>query len=132
MAMIFSEHNSTTYMSEPSSSLASQLQHAAQAGLQSVQQSFDAYQSAHFPKRTPEFFCLELCGEAGELANLEKKRWKGKAIDDAHIADEAADVCISLMNYANARGIDLGNAVRMKLERIERKRAECERNGEIY
>ena len=119
-------------MSESSSSLASLLQDAAHSGLQSVQQSFDTYQSAHFPKRTPEFFCLELCGEAGELANLEKKRWKGKAVDDAHIADEAADVCIALMNYANARGIDLGNAVRTKLERIERKRAECERNGEIY
>jgi NTP pyrophosphatase (non-canonical NTP hydrolase) len=119
-------------MSSSQPSLAVGLQETAQAGLHAVQQSFHAYQSAHFPERSPEFFCLELCGEAGELANLEKKRWKGKTIDDAHIADEAADVCIALMNYANARGIDLGAAVGSKLARIEAKRAECERRGEIY
>ncbi|MFM7774367.1 MAG: hypothetical protein ACKO9V_05905 [Candidatus Kapaibacterium sp.] len=119
-------------MSSTSSTLAVGLQRTAEAGLDEVQRAFHAYQSAHFPERSPEFFCLELCGEAGELANLEKKRWKGKDIEDARIAEEAADVCIALMNYANARGIDLGTAVRSKLERIEGKRADCERRGETY
>lgn len=87
-------------------------------GLPAIQQAFDAYQTARFIPRPPEFFCLELCGEAGELANLEKKRWKGSAADDEHTAEEAADVFIALMNFCNARGIDLDAAVRQKLARI--------------
>ncbi|MCX6139727.1 MAG: hypothetical protein NTX15_02670 [Candidatus Kapabacteria bacterium] len=88
-------------------------------GLRPIQRGFDDYQTACFIQRPPEFFALELCGEAGELANLEKKRWKGAPTDEAHVADEAADVLIALMNFCNARGIDLGAAVAGKLERIE-------------
>lgn len=86
--------------------------------LPSVQRAFDAYQQACFIPRPSEFFALELCGEAGELANLEKKRWKGQSIDATHRADEAADVLIALMNFCNAAGIDLGAAVAHKLGRI--------------
>lgn len=84
-----------------------------------VQEAFDAYQTTHFLKRPAEFFCLELCGEAGELANLEKKRWRGSQFNEAAVADEAADVFIALMNFCNARGIALGEAVVRKLERIK-------------
>lgn len=94
------------------------LQQAIAGTLPGVQQAFDTYQGHCFIARPPEFFCLELCGEAGELANLEKKRWKGKDVDEAHVADEAADVFIALMNFCNARGIDLAHAVTMKLDRI--------------
>jgi NTP pyrophosphatase (non-canonical NTP hydrolase) len=97
-----------------------------------VQQEFDVYQKQHFDKRSPEFFCLELNGEAGELANIEKKRWKGKDIPDDKFADEAADVCIALMNYANARGIDLGGAVSEKLLKIEAKRLKLAEKDESY
>lgn len=94
------------------------LQATVVAAVPAVQQAFDAYQEQCFIARPPEFFCLELCGEAGELANLEKKRWKGREVDEAHVADEAADVFIALMNFCNARGIDLAHAVTMKLDRI--------------
>lgn len=87
-------------------------------GLSDIQRAFDIYQNEFFIARPPEFFALELCGEAGELANLEKKRWRGQQIADAATADEAADVLISLMNFANARGIDLTSAVVDKLRRI--------------
>ncbi len=87
-----------------------------------LQSRFDAYQRENFPDRTPEFFCLELCGEVGELANLEKKQWKGVAIEPERYADEAADVLIALINYANARGIDLGAAVKAKVGIIEQHR----------
>lgn len=97
-----------------------------------VQSLFDAYQQANFPTRTPEFFCLELCGEVGELANLQKKRWKGKTIDERELADEAADVFIALMNYANAANIDVADAVIEKLQRIEDKRKKLEEQGEDY
>ena len=56
-------------------------------GLDPIQRAFDAYQSACFIARPPEFFALELSGETGELANLEKKRWRGSPVDEAHVAD---------------------------------------------
>ena len=90
--------------------------------LGNVQQSFDRYQQACFTARPPEFFALELNGEAGELANLEKKAWKGKTIPPERFADEAADVLIALMNYCNARGVDIGRAVAEKLLTIEERR----------
>jgi NTP pyrophosphatase (non-canonical NTP hydrolase) len=100
--------------------------------LRRTQGLFDAYQRAKFTARPPEFFSLELCGEAGELANLEKKLWKGQDIAHEAVADEAADVLIALMNYANARGINLAEAVDAKLRRIEAKRAALEQQGQQY
>lgn len=94
------------------------LQGAIGIGLPEIQSNFDSYQNSAFIARPSEFFCLELCGEAGELANIEKKRWRGNTINEAHRADEAADVFISLMNFCNAAGIDLTAAVNAKLDRI--------------
>jgi NTP pyrophosphatase (non-canonical NTP hydrolase) len=103
-----------------------------EVGLAKIQKGFDSYQNAYFEKRTPEFFCLELNGEAGELANIEKKRWKGRDIDEAMFADEAADVLIALMNYSNARGVDLAEAVSKKLQKIEGKRKKMADEGKAY
>lgn len=100
-------------------------------GLQTLQAEFDRYQQAAFPYRPPRFFALELAGETGELANLEKKVWKGRKVDEGDFEDEAADVCIALLNYANSRGIDLAGAVKEKMRRIDAKRlAEPESPGE--
>jgi NTP pyrophosphatase (non-canonical NTP hydrolase) len=109
-----------------------ELHESSQQFLNGLQQQFHSYQVESFPQRQPEFFCLELCGEAGELANLEKKKWKGQHVDDEDLADEVADVFIALMNYSNARGLRLGDAVRSKLARIEVKRRELELRGEKY
>jgi NTP pyrophosphatase (non-canonical NTP hydrolase) len=100
--------------------------------LPEIQQEFDKYQKEFFTERTPQFFCLELNGEAGELANLEKKKWKGRVIDDDALADEAADVFIALMNYCNSRNIDLGIAVADKLEWIDNKMRELKEQGHDY
>lgn len=94
------------------------------AGLRSGQASFQAYQSAAFEDRPPAFFALELAGECGELCNVEKKIWRNptKPVDISHLAEEAADVLITLLNYCNARGIDLEAAVAAKLAVIEQRR----------
>lgn len=95
---------------------------AEAGGLAPLQAAFDRYQLAAFPARSPQFFALELAGEAGEVANNEKKVWKGKPIPHEQLADEAADVLIALMNYANSNRIDLAQAVATKLREIERRR----------
>jgi NTP pyrophosphatase (non-canonical NTP hydrolase) len=97
-----------------------------------IQEEFEKYQKAYFPVRSPQFFCLELNGEAGELANLEKKIWKGREIDEKLLADEAADVFIALMNYANSRDINLGDAVAKKLKIIDKNMREMKSQGKEY
>jgi NTP pyrophosphatase (non-canonical NTP hydrolase) len=103
---------------------ASQLLPTNYAGIARLQEEFDRYQKEAFPARGANFFALELNGEAGELANLEKKAWKGKTIDPADFADEAADVLIALLNYANSRQIDLARAVEKKMQFIDQRRIE--------
>ena len=102
------------------------IQPPAIRGLRDTQRDFDRYQRLAFGGRSPEFFALEMCGECGELANLEKKIWRDPARQDcvAALPDEAADIYISLMNYCNSRGIDLEDAVVRKLDRIEQLRLE--------
>jgi NTP pyrophosphatase (non-canonical NTP hydrolase) len=100
-------------------------------GLRKLQDEFHRYQAAAFPERPPRFFALELAGETGELANLEKKVWKGRQVAADDFEDESADVCIALLNYANSRGIDLARAVEEKMRRIDARRlAEPEAPGE--
>jgi NTP pyrophosphatase (non-canonical NTP hydrolase) len=100
--------------------------------IKEVQSLFNEYQNSFFPERSPEFFCLELNGEAGELANAEKKRWKGRVVDDEVYSEEAADVMIALMNYANSRGVNLGKAVKKKLHHIDKERLELQKQGKEY
>ncbi|MCX7909263.1 MAG: hypothetical protein N2560_07090 [Ignavibacteria bacterium] len=101
-------------------------------GIPEIQKCFDEYQEKFFTTRPPEFFCLELNGEAGELANAEKKIWKGKNIDKNLLAEEAADVFIALFNYVNARKIDLTSSLTKKLLSIEEKRQSLQKKGENY
>ena len=109
---------------------ASALLPAGYRGLGTLQTEFQRYQEAAFPHRPSRFFALELAGETGELANLEKKVWKGRQVDEADFVDEAADVCIALLNFANSRGIDLAAAVEHKMRHIDsRRRAEPEAPG---
>ena len=91
-------------------------------GLKPLQAEFQRYQEVAFPKRSTRFFALELAGETGELANLEKKEWKGRDVDQAAFVDEVADVCIALLNFANGRGIDLAEAVEAKMRLVDERR----------
>lgn len=53
------------------------------------------------------FLALALCGEAGELANIIKKQWRGDVLSlggDAH--DEVADVLAYVMMLAHQLGMD--------------------------
>ena len=98
----------------------------------SIQNDFDNYQKSFFPERSREFFCLELNGEAGELANAEKKRWKGRKVQEETFIDEVADVFIALMNYSNSCNINIGKAVAAKLKKIEEIRLKLAEEGREY
>ncbi len=103
-----------------------------ESNLAQIQSKFNDYQNNHFTKRVPEFFCLELNGEAGELANIEKKQWKGREVNPNQFADESADVFIALINYANSRNINLEQAVIDKLKKIEQIRLERKAESKDY
>ncbi|MBI1390112.1 MAG: hypothetical protein GC154_16850 [bacterium] len=102
---------------------------SAYEAIERLQKQFDEYQRLAFPERGANFFALELNGEAGELANLEKKAWKGKRIDAAEFADEAADVLIALLNYCNARCVNLARAAEEKMIRIDDNRVKENQDG---
>lgn len=95
-------------------------------GIAESQKNFSDYQSIAFPARPPEFFALELAGECGELANLEKKIWRDPSRTDClqELGGEAADIFIALVNYCNARNIDLEAEVSQKLLKIELRRVQ--------
>ena len=68
------------------------------------------------------FLALALCGEAGELANLIKKGWRGYVGDfKPAIQKELADVRIYLHLLATALQVDLDEAVNEKLPEIRNK-----------
>lgn len=76
------------------------------------------------------FLSLALCGEAGELANYIKKRWRDGTINDLPIKLEIADVVAYAMMLAHEMGMspqDLIDAIENKqqvfLQKMEMRNA---------
>jgi NTP pyrophosphatase (non-canonical NTP hydrolase) len=80
-----------------------------------------------FPAYTSEderFLALALCGEAGELANMIKKRWRDDADLTEEIRDELADVRVYLELLAacfDIDGVRLDERVQQKLVKVVEK-----------
>ena len=67
------------------------------------------------------FLALALCGEAGELANMIKKRWRDKVYLIEEIRDEIADIRVYLELMAKCFGIEgekLDAQVEAKLKKV--------------
>jgi NTP pyrophosphatase (non-canonical NTP hydrolase) len=77
-----------------------------------------------FPAYSSEderFLALALCGEAGELANLIKKRWRDGADLSEEVCDEIADCRVYLELLAkcfNIEGSKLDRRVEQKLLKV--------------
>jgi NTP pyrophosphatase (non-canonical NTP hydrolase) len=70
------------------------------------------------------FLALALCGEAGELANMIKKRWRDGADLTEEIRDEIADCRVYLELMAKKFGIEgekLDQRVEQKLLKVVEK-----------
>lgn len=64
-----------------------------------------------------DFLATAISGEAGELANLHKKRMRGDEINLAKLTpDEAADIYIYLHHYAKHMEFDLDDAAALKVD----------------
>lgn len=80
---------------------------------------FPAYSS-----KDERFLALALCGEAGELANMVKKRWRDGADLSEEIKDEIADIRVYLELLAKCFGIEgtkLDERVQVKLAKVVKK-----------
>jgi NTP pyrophosphatase (non-canonical NTP hydrolase) len=67
------------------------------------------------------FLTLALCGEAGELANIIKKRWRDGVDLSEEAKDEIADIRVYLELLAkcfNIEGEKLDERVKQKLEKV--------------
>lgn len=75
------------------------------------------------------YLTLAICGEAGELANLIKKVWRGDQIDKEHIRGEIADIRIYLEHLAHHLDVDLDRACESKLDVVAERIAAREREA---
>lgn len=74
-----------------------------------------------YSNQDERFLALALCGEAGELANMVKKRWRDGADLTDEIRDEIADIRVYLELLAKTFGIEgekLDQRVEAKLIKV--------------
>lgn len=74
-----------------------------------------------FSSDDERFLALALCGEAGELANKIKKRWRDGVKLEEEIRDEIADIRVYLELLAKQFGIEgekLDERVQSKLAKV--------------
>jgi NTP pyrophosphatase (non-canonical NTP hydrolase) len=77
-----------------------------------------------YANQDERFLALAICGEAGELANMIKKRWRDDADLSEDIKDEIADIRVYLELMAKCFGISgekLDQRVQQKLEKVVEK-----------
>jgi NTP pyrophosphatase (non-canonical NTP hydrolase) len=85
--------------------------------------------SLHSEAEIINYLTLAICGEAGELANLIKKVWRGDKIDKQEIRDEIADIRIYLEHLAHHLDIEIDRACESKVDIVAERIAAKEREA---
>jgi NTP pyrophosphatase (non-canonical NTP hydrolase) len=86
-----------------------------------IHQQMTAHLFPAFSHEDERFLALALCGEAGELANMVKKRWRDGVNLTEEIRDEIADIRIYLELLARRFGMEgelLDLRVQEKLQKV--------------
>lgn len=76
-----------------------------------------------------KYLALAICGEAGELANLIKKMWRGDPVDPAQIRSEIADIRIYLEHISRHLRFDLDQACERKIDEVAARLTAMEHDG---
>jgi NTP pyrophosphatase (non-canonical NTP hydrolase) len=93
-------------------------------GLFELHERMTAHLFPAYLSKDERFLALALCGEAGELANYIKKRWRDDADFTEEIRDEIADIRVYLELLARCFGIEgdkLDRRVQAKLMKVVEK-----------
>jgi NTP pyrophosphatase (non-canonical NTP hydrolase) len=89
-----------------------------------LHQKMTAHLFTTYSSTDERFLALALCGEAGELANIIKKRWRDDVSLHEEACDEIADIRVYLELLAKCFGIEgskLDERVKSKLEKVATK-----------
>lgn len=89
-----------------------------------LHQKLTAHLFPSYSNQDERFLSLALCGEAGELANLVKKRWRDGVDLTEEVRDEIADIRVYLELLAKCFGIEgekLDQRVKEKLVKVAEK-----------
>jgi NTP pyrophosphatase (non-canonical NTP hydrolase) len=89
-----------------------------------LHQKMTAHLFPTYSSTDERFLALALCGEAGELANIIKKRWRDDVSLHEEACDEIADIRVYLELLAKCFGIEgskLDDRVKAKLEKVAAK-----------
>lgn len=89
--------------------------------LYELHQKMTAHLFSTYSSIDERFLALALCGEAGELANIIKKRWRDGVDLHEEACDEIADIRVYLELLAkcfNIEGTKLDERVKQKLVKV--------------
>lgn len=75
------------------------------------------------------FLVMAICGEAGELANIAKKMWRGDSVSREAVEDEMADIRIYLEHLCRHLELDIDQACERKLDVVADRLAIKERRA---
>ena len=65
------------------------------------------------------YLCLAMCGECGEVANLQKKMIRDKTDHTERILEELGDVLYYVATYAEKLGSSLDQIAHANLEKLK-------------
>lgn len=101
---------------------------AERMGIIELHKKMTAHLFPAFSSADERFLALALAGEAGELANLIKKRWRDSNGNDDYLRPEVRDEIADIRVYLELLAVcfDIGGAaldrqVEMKLEKVAKK-----------